>query len=128
MKKLVLVICMLFCFSGISEAKIYAPILAIGKDLTGVILNPGQSVILATVPNQDYHFVRVRCITYNSGGQVPGVYMSEYLSRNLIGGFSENWWQEVKFIGGMTGDIVIKNGTLNPADLTGNFCIVEFIE
>ncbi len=60
MKRILILLVLISCFSGIVEAKIPASVIGQGTNLIGS-LNPGESMTLFTVPTIDYHFVMIAC-------------------------------------------------------------------
>ncbi len=128
MKRILIILALVFCFTTISEAKIWAPVIGVGVNLDGVILSPGESIILGTVPQPDYKLLRIRCINRNiNGNQIPGGEVNMYLNGNLLMNWGSNWWMEDIFINDV-GDITLKNDYTDNITLTLGYCTIELME
>jgi len=64
MKRILILLALMFYLTGMSEAAcLNIPVAQVyGTSLTGTTFNPGDSVVLFTLPASGYSFARVNCV------------------------------------------------------------------
>ena len=123
MKKLVLVICMLFCFNGVSEAKVKNVMFSKAVNLSNVTLDIGGTFTLLSIDSTDNYF-HIICMPKTGLNQITNVntYFPNGLYMNSFGyiyGFMYNV---------APGNVYLKNDSGSSISLDNYYCIINISE